>query len=400
MEKDKLFGGFDAISEALSGASTSVNPKNEDDDFDIVDPSKLNEDDEEESSVDDTPIDDTTTTTGIDKIVDNSRDINDGLKDESSKDSFDDSKSKDEDDESTTTDKIEDLSEAEPEIAAYVQEKLFEKFGWDLEDEDKLKNLDELTEYLQQVVEENSIPKYANTEIEKLNSFVANGGRLEDYFKVINSNVDIDNVDLTKEYNQEAVLKEYFRSQNISEDKLNKRIERYRDTGTLEDEAIDALELLKGYKKQETEKLLVEQENYSKEVQKQQQKFYDDVRSDIETRKEISGISISPSEKKQLMDFIFKANNKGQTKLQEYITSSHKNLIDTAYFAMMKDKLVTRMEKKATSNTALNLKKKLESRTKRGSNSDAGLGNGGRANEDYSAFSEISSLLSKPTSFQ
>jgi len=50
------------------------------------------------------------------------------------------------------------------------------------------------------------------------------------------------------ENNQKAVLKEYLKEKGISNEKINKRVTRYEDLGSLEDEATDALEELKEIK--------------------------------------------------------------------------------------------------------------------------------------------------------
>jgi hypothetical protein len=259
---------------------------------------------------------------------------------------------------------IDNLDEYEASIASYVEEKLYEKLGWSLEEEDKrAESIDSIVELLESVVEENSKPIYANDEIEQLNDFVTNGGNLKDYFDSrYSSELDLETVDLNRQANQERILREYYKSQGISDDRIEKRIQRYDDTGVLEDEATDALDLLKDVKAKESQKLLSEQENKRKEQEKTQQKFYDNVTSYIRSSKNIDGISLSKTEREQLIKNIFQVNKEGKTLYQKmYEDNSISNLVSSAFDVTMKDKKKKRTKKQISSSAAKELREKLQS---------------------------------------
>lgn len=107
-----------------------------------------------------------------------------------------------------------------------------EKFGWEIEeDEDIPTTPEELVEYFQQVVEENSVPRYASEEVEALDNFVKNGGNLRDYFE-IEGELDLDNIDIEEdENNQKLVVKEFLKEKGFSTKQIEKKLSKYEDAG-------------------------------------------------------------------------------------------------------------------------------------------------------------------------
>jgi hypothetical protein len=219
------------------------------------------------------------------------------------------------------------------------------------------------------VVEESSKPTYANEEIEKLNEFVANGGNLKDYYKEVYNTVAVDDVDITSEAAQKRVLAENFARLGYTKDKIERFISRYEDSGTLQEEAEDALEGLKEYNTKKAEQLLVEQQNQRKEQAKAQQKFVESVQTSVDKVDSILGIPISAKEKKDLLDYIFKPDADGTTKYQKDYAKDYKNLIESAYFTMKGDSLIKKVTQKATSQATKNLQDKLANKGKRTKNS-------------------------------
>ena len=125
-----------------------------------------------------------------------------------------------------------------------------------------------MTEFLsdlkQFVVEEASKPNYASDEIEKLNAFVLNGGKLEDYYaRSQPGGLDVDSLDATKESDAKLAIRERARLQGYSEDRIKRAIARYEDSGTLEDEGEQSVEFLKEYK-ENTGLAYLDKEYYTK----------------------------------------------------------------------------------------------------------------------------------------
>lgn len=228
-----------------------------------------------------------------------------------------------------------------------------EKLNWEFEEgEDKPKNVDELINYFQNVIEENSKPEYSSEEVEALDNFVKQGGDLKQYLQ-IDAELDLDDIDMEDESNQKLVVKQFLKEKGISAKQIEKKISKYEEAGLLEDEAQDALESLKEIKEDKKEQLLLEQKKQYEQMVANQQKFYNSVVSEIKGLKNIRGITVPEKDKKVLIDYILKPDTDGKTKYQkDYAKGGVKNLIESAYFTMNADKLLE-AAKKAGSNSAI-----------------------------------------------
>ena len=245
-----------------------------------------------------------------------------------------------------------------------IQEKLFEKLGVELDEETKFKSVDEVIDYLQELVEENSKPQYASEELAKLDEYVRNGGDLKKYFDTTGGTTytkeDLSNINI-----QKAVVREDLKNKGYSEARIAKTIERYEDSGILDEEAEDALESINEYKEKTKEKLLKEQEEYNAQLKEQKRLYIKGVEDTITKMDSVRGVAISKAEKAKLMDYIFKVDSDGMTAYQKDYAKSHKNLIEAAYFTMKGDSFVQQVQQKANSEAARRLKEKLADKGKR-----------------------------------
>jgi hypothetical protein len=263
------------------------------------------------------------------------------------------------------TEEAEDLSAVESDISKYFTDKLAEALDVEIGEEDKFENADDVVDFMRTLVEENSKPVFANDDVEKMNQFVEDGGDLKDYFKSAYGELDVDSIDLSSESNQKSVIKEFLKSEGYSDARIDKRLERYEEAGTLEEEAEDAKELLSEYKQKNAEKLLDDQQKVATTHREQQQKMVSDVQSNVKALKNVRGIPVSESERKQLLSYIFNTDADGLTQYQKDYAKNVGNLIESAYFTMKGDALVQKMQSKATSNAVRDIKTKLESKGKR-----------------------------------
>lgn len=235
-----------------------------------------------------------------------------------------------------------------------------EKFGWDIEeDEDIPTTPEELVEYFQQVVEENSVPRYASEEVEALDNFVKNGGNLRDYFE-IEGELDLENIDIEEdENNQKLVVKEFLKEKGFSTKQIEKKLSKYEDAGLLEDEATDALEALKEIKEQKKQQLLQDQEKASKQAKQRQQEYFNTVVNEIKGMDNIRGIKIPEKDKKVLLEYIFKPDANGQTAFQRDWSKSVRNLLESAYFTMKGDILLKAAKNEGSSDAINRFKNSL-----------------------------------------
>ena len=237
-----------------------------------------------------------------------------------------------------------------------------EKLNWEFEeDEDKPKSVDELINYFQNVIEENSKPEYSSEEVEALDNFVKQGGDLKKYL-TIDAELDLDDIDIEDETNQKLVVKQLLKEKGFSTKKIDKLVSRYEEAGLLEDEAQDALEDLKEIKEEKKKQLLEDQKKaYQAQLQRQQQ-FYDNVVSEIKGLKNIRGITVPEKDKKVLMDYILKPDTDGKTKYQkDYAKGGVKNLIESAYFTMNADKLIEAAKREGNNSAIDKFRRSLKS---------------------------------------
>ena len=264
------------------------------------------------------------------------------------------------------TEEVEEEEEENEEESSQVTalfDAIAEELSWEFteeEEEDKPKTVEELVNYFKDVINEQSKPEYASEEVAKLDEFVRNGGRLEDYFTV-STDIDFENIDMDDENNQKLVLKELLAKKGYSDKQITKKIERFEDAGVLEDESKDAIEELQEIAEKEKEKLLEDQKKQKEEIMQRQQKFFDDVVGEIKSLDNIRGIKIPPKDKKELLAYIFKADANGKTQYQKDYSKSVRNLIESAYFTMRGDTLLDAAKKQGTSSAIKNLKNSLRS---------------------------------------
>ena len=199
--------------------------------------------------------------------------------------------------------------------------------------------------------------------------------------------MDLENLDLTSENVQKNVIRELLTTVNgYKEERVKRTLTRFEDGGILEEQAEDAVELLKEYKEDKQQKLLDGQENYDKEVKLQQQNFYSDVEDSIKDLKEVRGIKISNKDKKELLDYIFKPESDGRTKYQKEYASNVQHLIESAFFTKDKDKntLVIKAKQSAKSEAYKELHQKIKASKGKRQKSSGGQNEG-----------EVSDTLSK-----
>lgn len=388
MDNNNTFGGFSAIGSMLSDPSKldtiPSEPIDPNEDGDVIE--KIGPEDGAEPIIDD-PIDPSTVADPSDTSI---TDPEPELDPDDSNTAGDSTPDPEPDPEPTgdSTDGDEfDLSEVEPELASYAQEQLFNKWGLQVDEENKFKNIGDLVNFVEKTIEENSEPRYADGKIKELNDYVSNGGDLDGYFKSVYGSTGGD-IDIATKAGQDKALREFFRIQGISDDMASSKIRRYEDTGVLRDEASDAFDYLEKYKEQTSHKLLEEQRRLQEESRKQQQEFYDNVETSIKNLKTVRGVPVTAQERNELLDYMFKPTDNGQTQYALDYNSSVNNLIESAFFTKKGDALVKKINSQASSNAAKALKDKLQTRTSVRGGSRA-LDDDGRSQVAFSSIGKV-----------
>lgn len=346
--------GFEVFEELMPGASIKNKP--------IVSPTN---EEEEETKIDLEGVGEELSEEELNNIRKNTKTETEEEKEEELEEEDKEVKSKSKAKPKTTTkEETEELEESTDEttIVTGFFDSLSEKLGWDdIEDDDKPKTVEDLIDYFNDVIEENSVPQYASEEVEQLDKFVKNGGNLRDYFSIDNE-IDLDDIDLEDESNQKLVLKEFLKEKGFNAKQIEKKLTKYEEAGILEDESQDAAEALKDIRENKKQQLLKDQENAAKLAAQRQQEYFDTVVNEIKGMDNIRGVKIPEKDKQILLEYIFKPTSDGMTKFQKDWSKSVKNLIESAYFTMKGDTLVKAAEVKGQ-NAAINKFKNSLNRT-------------------------------------
>lgn len=245
--------------------------------------------------------------------------------------------------------------------------------GWSVDEDERPKNVDELVDYIKNVVETNSVPEYADERIEQLDQYVKNGGKFEDFYQTQQRTISYDNIDIEDESNQKQVVRDYYKLQGMSDEQINRKIERYEDADMLEDEATDAVNYLKAYEDQRAQYMAQQQEAQRQAQEQQAMQFAQDLTNGINNLTNIRGISIPKEDKKALYDYITKTDADGLTAYQkEFNGNLVNNLIESAYFTMKGDALLGEANRNGYTSAANKLRNMLRHQTKNHSSYNVG----------------------------
>lgn len=243
-----------------------------------------------------------------------------------------------------------------------------QSLGWnmnDIDEKDRPLTVDDLTRYFAETVKQNSVPEYADDRIQRLDEYVKNGGKFEDFYEIQKESLSLDNIDMEDEVNQKAVIRELLKHSNYTDEQINKKISRYEDADMLYEESEDALDQLKNIRKAELEEATRKQEEIVRQQEEQSKAFFDSVSKGINELTDIRGIAVPKEDRNALFDYIFKVDSTGLSQYQKDFNSNlSKNLIESAYFTMKADALIDKAEKKGESSAAEKLRKIMRHSTK------------------------------------
>lgn len=290
-----------------------------------------------------------------------------------------DEKSKDEpvqEPTNNTVDNTEDTSDPsdadvhEAQQVGLLFDAIGESFGWNMDDikeEDRPLTVDDLTHYMREVVQQNSVPQYADERIQQLDEYVKNGGKFEDFYGKQQQSLSYDNMDMEDEDNQKAVVSELLRYSGYTDDQIKNKISRYEDADMLEEESADALDRLKQIKQHELEVAQQQQAAYLQQQEEQSKQFYNDCMNQIKSLSSIRGVQIPKEDRAKLADYIFNVDQDGVSKFQRDYNNQENfinNLLTTAYITMKGDSFISTAKRDGESSATEKLRKMLRHQAK------------------------------------
>ena len=270
--------------------------------------------------------------------------------------------------EDTSDPSDEDVHEAQQ--VGLLFDAIGESFGWNMDDikeEDRPLTVDDLTNYMREVVQQNSVPQYADERIQQLDEYVKNGGKFEDFYGKQQQSLSYDNMDMEDEDNQKAVVSELLRYSGYTDDQIKNKISRYEDADMLEEESADALDRLKQIKQHELEMAQQQQAAYLQQQEEQSKQFYNDCMNQIKSLSSIRGVQIPKEDRAKLADYIFNVDQNGISKFQRDYNNKDNfinNLLTTAYITMKGDSFVSTAKRDGESSATEKLRKMLRHQAK------------------------------------
>lgn len=321
---------------------------------------------EDKDQGDDKPLDQNNDTEHDDPLKDNTDVPEDVLKDSNTQTDTNENQDID-DDQDSAKDNTNDVDQNPDEAKAVSA--FFDAFaeanGWDVSDDDKPKTVEEITDYIKDVVDQNSTPQYADDRIAQLDQYVKNGGSFEDFYSSKSKVLQYKDLDMEDESNQKAVVRDYLKLSGYDDKSINNKIERYEDADLLSDEANDAVDRLQSIQQQQLEQEQQRQQQEQQEQAKRSQQFVDELTSNIQNLDDIRGISIPKEDRRALFDYITRTDENGQTQYQkDFNDNAVNNLIESAYFTMKGDTLLGEAKRSGQTSAASKLKELLRHQTK------------------------------------
>ena len=321
---------------------------------------------EDKDQGNDKPLDQNNDTEHDDPLKDNTDVPEDVLKDSNTQTDTNGNQDID-DDQDSAKDNTNDVDQNPDEAKAVSA--FFDAFaeanGWDVSDDDKPKTVEEITDYIKDVVDQNSTPQYADDRIYQLDQYVKNGGSFEDFYSSQSKVLKYKDLDMEDESNQKAVVRDYLKLSGYDDKSINNKIERYEDADLLSDEANDAVDRLQSIQQQQLEQEQQRQQQEQQEQAKRSQQFVDELTSNIQNLDDIRGISIPKEDRRALFDYITRTDENGQTQYQkDFNDNAVNNLIESAYFTMKGDTLLGEAKRSGQTSAASKLKELLRHQTK------------------------------------
>ena len=175
----------------------------------------------------------------------------------------------------------------------------------------------------------NFIGQFGEDYQQAFDAIFVKGVNPKEYFSAYNTIVDFAEMDLTKESNQETVIRESLLNQDWASEEVEEEIERLRNIGDLE---IVAKRHHKGLVKKQAQKLQEVEQKAEQELQQKQyikQQYVATVQNTLQEKlkaKEFDGIPLNPQLANELQDFLL--NDKWKTPQGELLTDFDKFLLD------------------------------------------------------------------------
>lgn len=171
--------------------------------------------------------------------------------------------------------------------------------------------------------------KHGDEGLKVFNDIFVKGMNPKEYLDKYTSIKNLEDLDLTIEDNQKSVFREAYRRQGLTDDKIEKRLQRAIDYGDLEDEAKDLFEVVLQQDRESMEEML-EQESERAQLESQQKQQYlnnlNTILAEKLKEREFDGIPVTEKEARETIDYLY--TEKWQLPSGEKLTDFDKDILE------------------------------------------------------------------------
>lgn len=214
-----------------------------------------------------------------------------------------------------------------------------EKLGWEITEDNMPENsVEGLVGYMNSLVEEASKPQYSNEIVANFDKYVANGGDPRMFMQTMFGSKDYSKIELTTDSVKKEVLSDYLATMNPDKDStwVSKKIQRYEDSGVLDEESLDALEELKERDLREKSTIVNRQQEERLAAEEAHQRQLQDLERTIISKQDIAGIPVNQKDMKDFYNFLTKPDKDGYTAYEKALREDKEAVIKMAFIAYKK----------------------------------------------------------------
>lgn len=228
--------------------------------------------------------------------------------------------------------------------------------------EDEVDDTPEALELAVRKTVENSISTYKESipDVGKqFLDYLEKGGDPYKFLETVNTNIDYKTLDLDNEDNQKLVLKEYFKTQEWTQDEIEDALADYEEGMILKKRAEKAAKDLEKIHSKQVEQLQAEQEQMIAERAKQHEEYINTVKNSIRSSNQIAGLQITDAEKAQFEKYLLETDRDGLTGYAKEIQANPiQTQLELAYLKFKKFDF-SKVAKEIRTKETRNFKKKI-----------------------------------------
>lgn len=242
------------------------------------------------------------------------------------------------------------------EVINTLYQVIAEKSGIDMSSED-IKSPEELIDAIEDIISKKSTPKYSSELSEEFDKFIREGGDPIEFLSAMDTESSTPKIDTQKE--KEEVVRTVLRDAGFSDKQIEKKIDSYIENDTLDDEALDAADIVKRKNAKNVEGVIKAKKAEEARQIKEQEELYNSIEDFIDNMKDVRGIPITADQKKNAKEYFFKVDKKtGITGYQRDF--GVKNLVESIFFTQNGNALLKAAESKGSSDAISKLKSVLK----------------------------------------